>query len=114
MPAPLDQGSAVTMALEPATRYFGGAPAAGAVYSGGQFTRKRFDYLRVDVTGTVVCRVYIDDVLAHTVTVSGSRTRPLLRLPSLEGYTWRVTFETSDANASVNGVEMQAVPLRSS
>ena len=109
-----DQGLPVTMTLEPATRYFGGLSVLGSKVAGGQFYRKRFDYLRVDVSGTVVCRVYIDDVLAHTVTVVGSRTRPLLRLPSLEGYTWRVTFETQDIGASVNGVEMQAVPLRSS
>ena len=100
-----DLGGAITMTLEPASR---------ALQS--PFLRKRFDYLKVDATipsGGLICEVYIDDVLIHYVTLLGTRTRRLLRLGGLQGFTWRVRLRyTGTAEVQIHGVEMQAVALR--
>ena len=100
-----DLGQAITMTLEPASRSFQ-AP----------FVRKRFDYLRVDATipsGSLLCEIYLDERLVQYVLLTGTRTRRLLRLHGLQGFTWRVRLTyTGTADVQIHGVEMQAVALR--
>lgn len=100
-----DLGAAITMVLEPASRQFQ-----------SPFVRKRFDWLRVDCdarSGTVLCEVFIDDMLVQYVRLTGSRTRRLLRMGGVQGFTWRVRLTyVGTEPATFDGVEMQAVLLR--
>lgn len=83
-----------------------------------RFVRKRFDYMRVDAavpSGTLTVGLYIDGTLRTTKTITGTRTRRLLRLPEgLMGYTWHaVVTYTGSAAAAVYAVEVQAITLGS-
>ena len=101
-----DAGNDIVMTLEPATR-------AGQ----DRFVTKLFQYIRADVdakNGTINLDVYVNDVLVRTYTITGSRTRRLLRLPpNLLGETWRMTLRyTGQEQAAYHGIQMVYIPLR--
>jgi len=75
--------------------------------------RKLFRFLRLDVSGSCTVEVFIDELLRHTTSVSGTRTRRLLRLPEkLLGYTWRIRLTaTTTAAVRIFACEMQSVAL---
>lgn len=101
-----DDGNDISVTIEPASR-------------GGRFIRKLFHYIRLDTdakSGTVAVKVYIDDVLRHTVSVTGNRRRKLLRLPDrLLGSEWRIQVTYSgDERAEIYAAQMLYLPLEPS
>lgn len=78
---------------------------------GTPMTRKMYQYMRVDaevVPGdTLTASFYKDDTLAHSHTITGDRTRTLLRLPNgTRGFTWRMELAfTGTGQLKIHGVE---------
>lgn len=99
-----DNGTAISLELQQPTRALG-----------NPMVRKRFDYFRADVDargGTVNVFVYIDDRLIAFRAVIGTRTRLLLRLGGVQGYTWHPRYiYTGNEQVQVYGSEIQAVAL---
>ncbi len=99
-----DAGNPISMEVQLPTR-------------GSPWLRQRFDYLRPDVdpkNGTITAEVYVDDVLVHTLSITGTRTqaRRLRRLPGTMGYTWRVRYTyTGTERAAKYGARMLSLPL---
>ncbi|MGI9298576.1 MAG: hypothetical protein ACR2QC_11875 [Gammaproteobacteria bacterium] len=101
-----DAGTSIAMTFEPATRV-----------GRDRFVTKLFQYVRADIDakGSVVdISVYVDAALIRTYSISGSRTRRLLRLPSrLLGSEWRMTVSyTGSERIEVYALHMQYMPLR--
>ena len=96
-----DVGSAVTLDCTLATRS-GGDP----------FTRKHLTYFRTDIEvldGLVFVEVYVDNILMHTVTITGNRDKRLRRLPGeLLGYTWKIRVTGA---CNVYGVQVLYTPV---
>ena len=80
---------------------------------GDPLVQKLFLYARVDAqvvsTATLTADFYANDTLEKSFTITGDRTRKLLRLPaSSRGFTWRMELSfTSDSGGKVHGVEAQ-------
>lgn len=87
---------------------------------GDPMGRKLFLYARVDAeiaTGdTMTAAFYTDDTLRQTFTITGDRTKKLLRLPSGSmGFTWRMEITFTGTNRlKLHGVEAQWKSLVSS
>jgi hypothetical protein len=89
--------------------------------SGGDImTRKLFLYVRVDAEvdagDTLTAEFFTDSTSRKTFTITGSRTRELLRLPSgSTGFTWKVKFSfTGTSQVKIHGVGVQWKGLTSS
>lgn len=81
---------------------------------GDDSIRKRFDYARIDASGTWTVQLYVDGTLRHTFTVSGDRSRQLVRLPAgLLGHTYRfrATHTGTDRSGAFHGAEAIMMPL---
>lgn len=101
-------GAGVAMTVE-TKDYYGLAPNH----------KKFFQYFRVDAdcgTGTLTAAFYVDGVLVTTASVTGSRTKRLLRISQGGiGYQWRVTFSyTGTQRVKVYGTEAVWLPLGAS
>jgi hypothetical protein len=80
------------------------------------YRRKLFQFLQVDaecLDDTLTVQFYLDDALAHTVSVTGSRTRQLLRLPGgCLGRVWQLRLSYSGSQrVAFYGAEVQALAL---
>lgn len=101
-----DNGTNISLTFQPATR------------AGRDTTvRKLFQYLIVDAnaqTGTITVEVYIDDIERWEFSITGNRTRRLLRLPpQLMGFTWRVNITyAGQEEIAVHSVQMLWIPMQ--
>lgn len=92
-----DGSASITMTAD-TKDYFGGAPN----------TRKLFMGFKIDAlvpAGTLTANFYVDGVLKRTVSITGNRTKTLLRLPEgCMGFLWRITFSyTQSSSTSSSG-----------
>ena len=79
-------------------------------------TRKLFMYYRVDadaLSGSITAAFYVDGVLKRTATITGTRTKTLIRIPEGSmGYQWRVKFtHTGSTRVKVYGVTALWLPM---
>jgi hypothetical protein len=78
--------------------------------------RKLFLFARVDAyipSGTLTAALYVDGTLKYTHTLTGNRTKNLLRFPQESmGFDWKVTFAyTGTGRAAIYGVAAAWAPL---
>ena len=79
-------------------------------------TRKVFLFFRVDAyvpSGTLTASFYVDGTSKRTATITGNRTKRLLRLPEeCMGYQWRLAFSYSGTGrVEIYGVSALWLPL---
>jgi len=81
----------------------------------GLFQWVRYD-AKVNMNDTLTAGFYADGVLKQTTTITGDRTRQLVRLPNgTRGYHWSVIFSYTGKNPmELHGVETQLKTLASS
>jgi hypothetical protein len=100
-----DAGSSISLDVQ-TKDFYGQAPHA----------RKLFLYYRVDAyvpSGSLSAKFYVDGTLKQTHTITGSRSKLLLRLPEeCLGYQWRVNFTyTGTGRVEIYGVAALWLPL---
>jgi hypothetical protein len=100
-----DRGDDITLEVWLPERAFGDA-----------FRYKLFHYVQVDAEchqGAVTGELWLDGVLRHTFSVTGSRTRQLLRLPDkLLGKVWQLRFSYSgQERIAIYAADVLALPL---
>lgn len=100
-----DAGTDISMDVE--TKDYSGPTPHG---------RKLFLFARIDTyipSGTLTAGLYVDGTLKYTHTLTGNRTKRLLRFPEQSlGYQWRIKFSyTGTARAAIYGVAAAWVPL---
>jgi hypothetical protein len=91
-----------------------------SMYATDAVTRSVFFYFRVDAMvhddDSLTASFYADGTLRKVATITGDRTRELIRLPAQsKGYTWKVIFDYSGANLlEIHGVECRYMNLEGS
>jgi hypothetical protein len=84
---------------------------------GDPFRRKLFQYVQVDAEcgdGALTGELWLDGALAHTFTVTGSRTRTLMRVPDgMLGRVWQLRFSYSgQERIAIYQADVLALPLQ--
>lgn len=90
------------------------------LFGDNAYIRKLFQYLKIDanvgINDTLTVSLLIDGTTVHTVSITGNRTRRLLRLPrSAMGHTWQLQFLASSAQRAteIYGGMVSWLPLQS-
>ena len=81
--------------------------------------RKLYLWFKVDAdcqNETLTCAIYIDGILKHTASITGSRTKVINPLPEdTWGHQWRANFTyTGNKAIKIYGITMEYLPLQSS
>lgn len=100
-----DDGSNISMEVQ-TKDYFGATP----------HIRKLFLFYRVDAyvpSGTLTAAFFVDGTLKRTATITGDRTKTLLRVPEeCLGFQWRIKFAyTGTGRAAIYGAAALWAPL---